>query len=141
MIRKPRSLIQSRLGSLPMTSMIDVVFLLLIFFMVTANFASDEDRLSSALKTDQQGASSSALRPQVLTVDQIAGRTVFRIGEHATSSREDLLAVLKSLPKEQGIAVKVTDAAPISAAATAMQLVHEAGFQKRSYVPTTSTNP
>ena len=39
----------SRVGQLNLTSMIDVIFLLLIYFVVTANFSADEGVLTAAL--------------------------------------------------------------------------------------------
>lgn len=128
--RSPR-----RLGALPMTSMIDVVFLLLIFFMVTANFAEDEAELSSALQSEGRGAATQNLRPQVLTVTGRDGRAVFSIGARTISSRPELMTVLRSLPKEQGVIVRVMDDAPIEAAAMALQSAADAGFRKRTYVP------
>ncbi len=41
---------------LPMTSMIDVVFLLLIFFMTTASFVATERNLDSAIQARQRSA-------------------------------------------------------------------------------------
>ena len=53
--RKPRSLLGLRKPELKLTSMIDVVFLLLVFFVVTANFQADEASLIARLPGDSGG--------------------------------------------------------------------------------------
>ncbi len=122
------------LGVLPMTSMIDVVFLLLIFFMVTASFSSDEDKLSSALATEG-GAAASVLEPQVVRLRTVDGVTVYEIGARRLRSVNSLRNLLRALPKEQGVVFRVGDDIPIADAAAALQAAHDAGFLKRSYVP------
>lgn len=126
---------RKRLGSLPMTSMIDVVFLLLIFFMVTSNFAQDEEELASTLKSDGKGQVTENLQPQVLEVKSVDGHTVYSIGARTVTTRPELMSVLRSLPKQQGVVVRVSDDASIAAAATALQAAADAGFWKRTYVP------
>ncbi len=126
--------------TLPMTSMIDVVFLLLIFFLVTANFSEREDRVTSTIQSERTGASASQLQPQIVSVELISGRVGFRIGERVVFTNIALRAILEQLPKDAGIAVKVDDRVPIQAAATALQAAHDAGFTKRSYVPSRSDN-
>lgn len=121
--------------ALPMTSMIDVVFLLLIFFLVTANFSEREDRLESTIQSDRTGAAVQDLQPQIVSVEMAGSRVVFRIGERAVQTGDALRALLEQLPKEAGVAVKVSDQVPIQAAATALQAAHDAGFAKRTYVP------
>lgn len=118
-----------------MTSMIDVVFLLLIFFLVTANFAEREDQVSSTIQAERSGAGIQQLQPQIVSVELIGGRVAFRIGERAVYTGAGLRGVLEQLPKEAGVAIKVDGRVPIQAAATALQAAHDAGFTKRSYVP------
>lgn len=123
------------MGAVPMTSMIDVVFLLLIFFLLTANFSQSEDRLNATIQSERSGASVSELQPQVVSVEMVQGRVGFRLGERVVYTGQALKAILEQLPKEAGVAVKVDDRVPIQAAATAMQAAHDAGFVKRTYVP------
>lgn len=125
----------SRIGQLPMTPMIDVVFLLLVFFLVTANFSAPENKLSSALQTERASASASDLQPQIVEVRRESGVPTFVIGELRTTSRDELAALLRQLPKEPGVAVRVADDVPVSMAVAAMQAAADAGFEKRSYVP------
>ena len=127
--------VDRRDGSLPMTSMIDVVFLLLIFFMVTANFSDREKELRSTLATEGPGAET-VLEPQIVDVSADgAGGAVFRIGGNAVSTRGELVAVLELLPKAPGVIVRVESGAPVWAAAAALQAADRAGFEKRTYVP------
>ncbi|MAY75825.1 MAG: hypothetical protein CMJ31_14125 [Phycisphaerae bacterium] len=118
-----------------MTSMIDVVFLLLIFFMVTANFSERENELRSTLATEGAG-SESVLEPQIVDVGSgTGGRATFRIGDNAVGSRDELAAILELLPKEPGVIIRVSGDAPVWAAAAALQAAQSAGFDKRTYVP------
>lgn len=120
---------------LPLTSLIDVVFLLLVFFMVTSDFSAPERRLASAAQLEGGGAPS-ALQPQVVTVEVRGGGVVYTIGEHAVASRNELVEILRRLPTEQGLAVRVRDDVPLMYAA-ALQAATDAGFERRSYVPAT----
>lgn len=125
----------TRIGALPLTSMIDVVFLLLIFFLVTSNFAQQERELPSALQTDGGGVRASELQPQIVEIRLLDGSPVFVMGERAVRSGADLQILLSQLPKEPGVAVKSEPNVPISAVAAALQAARDAGFTKRSYVP------
>ncbi|MGV6813772.1 MAG: ExbD/TolR family protein [Phycisphaerales bacterium] len=125
----------SRLGSLPLTSMIDVVFLLLIFFLVTSNFAQEEHKLPSTLQTEGGGVQSQDLQPQIIQIIMQENKPVFVIGDVMVQDGPALVNFLNRLPKEPGIAIKSTPDAPISAIALALQSARDAGFQKRSYVP------
>ncbi len=124
-----------RLRALPMTSMIDVVFLLLIFFLVTSSFAPEEGRIDSTLQAEGSGASASDLQPQVVHVERLGAAVVFRVGQRTTTSVQELTAILRQLPREAGVAVRVAGEVPVAAAARAMQAAYDAGFEKRSYVP------
>ena len=68
--------------ALPLTSLIDVVFLLLIFFMVTTTFLEREQRLALELPLAESGAEAQRA-PEELTIDvmpdggfALAGRAV-----------------------------------------------------------------
>ncbi len=61
--------VRSRSLELNMTSMIDVVFLLLIFFMVTASFVTTERNLDSAIKVNKQSAAANTfLEPAIVEI-------------------------------------------------------------------------
>ena len=63
-----------------MTSMIDVVFLLLIFFMVTSSFSLAERELDSAIKVRKAAISAASdLQPAIVEVVAAAeGRSFIR---------------------------------------------------------------
>lgn len=126
-----------QLGQLPLTSMIDVVFLLLIYFLVTLSMRVGESSLSSTLKTENKGAGQVAdLQPQIVHVEAGDERKgVFRIGQRQMATREALTGVLLQLPKEAGVIVRVRGDAPVAAAAAAEQACKDAGFTRISYVP------
>jgi biopolymer transport protein ExbD len=123
-------------GTLPMTSMIDVVFLLLIFFMVTASMSAPESDLGAGLQVDQDGSSTAAdLQPQIVLVEMGPGGPVYQIGDRAIPTKPELVSVLSQLPKDAGVFVRVSNLVPVEWAAAALQACKDAGFTKVTYVP------
>lgn len=125
-----------RAGGLPMTSMIDVVFLLLIYFMVTVSATPPESELSSTLspQSEQPGAGAQ-LTPQIVHVERAGDAAVYRLGSHRLTTRAELVRVLRELPKDSGVVVRVANDVPVEAAAAALQACKDSGFTKVSYVP------
>ncbi|MDX9912360.1 MAG: biopolymer transporter ExbD [Phycisphaerales bacterium] len=122
--------------TLPLTSMIDVVFLLLIFFLLTASIMPQESVLASALQAERRGSGAAAdLQPQIVNVVMTEAGPRFKIGTRELKSKPSLAVVLRELPKEGGVFVRVSGAAPVSAAAEALQACKDAGFRRVSYVP------
>ncbi|MBX3377482.1 MAG: biopolymer transporter ExbD [Phycisphaeraceae bacterium] len=122
---------------LPLVALIDVVFFLLIYFVTAGTLAGEEAQLPSALRTESQGRGrGSDLAPQVLYVEPGApGKARFRIGERTMDSRDALTVVLRQLPRENGVIVRVSSGITVESAAAALQATRDAGFQKVSYVP------
>lgn len=121
---------------LPITSMIDVVFLLLIYFIITNTFTAPESRLSAALQAERQGPGRQAdFAPQVVHVEMIDGQPGYRVGERVTRKQADLRDVVSQLRRESGVFVRVRSDVPVWAAATALQACRDAGFTRVSYVP------
>lgn len=121
---------------LPLVALIDVVFFLLLYFIMAGNLAAVEANLESSLKTDKRsGSSASNLVPQIVNVEGGDGRGAFRLGERLIADKKSLTDVLKSLPKEGGVVVRVSGTAPTHAVASAIQACKDAGFAKISYVP------
>ena len=123
-----------------MTSMIDVVFLLLIFFMVTASFVKTERNLDSAIKFDKRLATtSSMLEPAIVEIAPAqggAGGYVYKLGGREFTSQQELTAVLRQFDnKVDGAFVKVPGDAPYAMTAAAVQACKSAGFASVSYVP------
>ena len=129
---------------LSMTSMIDIVFLLLIFFMVTSSFVLTERNLDSAIQVKKSSARQSAsdLEPAIVEVSQGAAGFVYKLGALELTSPEELQAKLSGFDhKVDGAFVRVSDAAPFEMAAAAIQACKSAGFPNVSYVPLASASP
>ncbi len=123
---------------LSMTSMIDVVFLLLIFFMTTASFVRTERELDSGIKVDRQaaGQQQSDFEPAIIDVIRSDGSFVFRVGTRDITSQQELVQVLRQFEnKADGAFVRVSDDVPFDKAAAAIQACKTAKFLTVSYVP------
>jgi biopolymer transport protein ExbD len=120
-----------------MASMIDVTFLLLIYFMVTMILTPTEDRRSPTLQTraDSSSGPSSDFQPQVVEVLVVDGAPGYRIGRRVVRVRDELAEILAGLPVDPGLFVQVSDGVPVGLVATAIQLARDAGFEKVTYVP------
>lgn len=126
----------TRRPSLPMTSLIDVVFLLLIFFMMTATFTPDERRLDAGLAAEGRGGTADDdLVPQIVEVAGGPSGDVFAIGGRRPATQSQLTEILRRLPKAPGVVIRVRDSASIAGVAAAEQAVVDAGFTRRTYVP------
>ena len=119
-----------------LSSMIDVTFLLLVYFIVTTVFTPPEDLLTPALKVED-GASMSQqdLEPQIVQVELIEQNPAYTIGEHVCRDRKALSKVLQNLPTEPGLIIKVRSDIPIGFAVAAIQVARDANFEKVTYVP------
>jgi len=123
---------------LSMTSMIDVVFLLLIFFMVSSSFVKTERDLDSGIKVERQSASQqqSDFEPAIIDVVQSDGTFVFRLGSRDFATQQELTEVLRQFEnKADGAFVRVSDDATFDMAAAAIQACKTAKFATVSYVP------
>lgn len=122
-----------RLSIIPI---IDVMMVLLLYFLMAGTLAADEAALPSAIKTERGKAAAGDLQAQVLSVEPAGpSGVVFRLGQRELRTREELRALLRVLPREAGIAVRVSGRVSVSAAASAIQECRSAGFVKVSYVP------
>jgi biopolymer transport protein ExbD len=124
---------------LQMTSMIDCVFLLLIFFMVTSSFNRAERELDAGLATQSATGRAADLVPIIIEIVRGDGRFIFKLGGRELASREELTAVLKRVEnKLDGAFVRAEDAAPFLMAASAIQACKDAGILKTTYATTTA---
>ena len=123
--------------TLNLVSMIDVTFLLLIYFMVTTVLARPEDRLSPTLQTDRDtvDAGMSDFQPQIIEVLAVDGAPAYRVGTRVLRTRAELLEVLGGLPKRVGVFIKVFDDVSVGFAVMAVQTARDAGFEQVTYVP------
>ncbi len=120
---------------LPLTAFIDVTLFLLLYFMLASDFSTQESWLDAALAADRTGAASGDLQPQVVTVGVSNGQPTFRMGDRLLNDRASLEGVLRQLPKQNGVFIKVPGDVPVWVPTMAIQAARDAGFVKVSYVP------
>ncbi|MCH2177187.1 MAG: biopolymer transporter ExbD [Mariniblastus sp.] len=123
---------------LSMTSMIDVVFLLLIFFLVTATFVQPERQILADIhKPGATGALQQPdLQPAVIQISDLNGRTLFQLGAIKTVDLRDLEAPLRGFQhKKHGSFIRVSDGVPFEKVAKVIDLCKTTGFQSVVYVP------
>ena len=123
--------------ALNLASMIDLTFLLLIYFMVTTVLSRPEDRLSPTLQTRSESAIGprADFEPQVVDVLRIEGAPAFRLGTEVYHERRALAEALAYLHRESGLFVRGADDVPVAFVAAAIQAGRDAGFDQVTYVP------
>ncbi len=120
-----------------MTSMIDVVFLLLIFFIVTTTFVRPEREIVSAIKVNEKRAAAQAsnLEPAIVDIFRQNGQVIFRVGAVKSNELDSIKPILKGFEnKSEGAFVRVADDVPFEAAAQAIGACKASGFQSVSYL-------
>ena len=123
-------------AALNMSSMIDVTFLLLIYFIVSTVLSKPEDQLNPTLMVDQGTAvNESLLEPQIILVEKRNLIPVYALGDLVFTSREELSKVLQALPKDPGVIIKADNNVLVAFAVAAIQESRDAGFEKVTYVP------
>ncbi len=123
---------------LSMTSMIDVVFLLLIFFLVTTTFIAPERQLKTNVKTQQENANPSSvdLEPAIIDVIVIGGVPSYRLGAIETNDIDELEEVLSSFEnKIDGAFIRAANDVPFEMPVRAINACKQAGFTIVTYVP------
>lgn len=120
-----------------MATLIDVVFLLLAYFLLTTVVSQREDRLTPNLQLDREvsGGQQQDFVPQVVEVLVSDNRTIYRLGTRDFQGRDGLLEALRELPKDPGLFVRVQPGPTVAAAALAIQCGRDAGFSEVTYVP------
>ncbi len=122
---------------LNLASMIDVVFLLLIYFMVTMVMSPPEDRLTPTLQTqspESTGANADFER-QIVEVRRLDDGPAYVIAGDVFRDRAGLDARLSTLHRETGLWVQVENGVPVGFAVAAVQAARDAGFDKVTYAP------
>jgi biopolymer transport protein ExbD len=116
--------------------MIDVTFLLLIYFIVTTVFTPPESSLSPALKLEEGIPSQEQdFEPQIVNVQLQNGIPVYLLGGQVMFSRIDFTSVISKLPIDPGLIIRVHDDVPVGFAITAVQEARNVGFERVTYVP------
>ena len=123
-------------AALNLSSMIDVTFLLLIYFIVTTVFTPPEDVLSPALKVEEGTSSQEQdFEPQIVTVVLRDSKPAYILGEQVIRDRLQFAELINKLPREPGIIIRVQDDVPVGFAVAAIQESRNAGFERVTYVP------
>ena len=121
-----------------MTSMIDVVFLLLIFFLVTTTFIKPERQLNSNIKVERTdaGLQQSNLEPAVLDLFTVADQVVYQLGARQTTKLIELKQALNDFEnKEDGAFVRVSPDVAFDHVAQAIGMFKSTGYSNVSYLP------
>jgi biopolymer transport protein ExbD len=119
-----------------MTSMIDIVFLLLIFFMVTSGFTITERELDPRLVVDQPSSTrnTSRVEPAIIDIIPSGSEFVYKLGGREFKTTAELRSVLRKLEnKGDGAVVRGDDQAPFDMAPAAIQACKDAGFVNVRY--------
>lgn len=125
-----------RKPELNLASMIDATFLLLAYFIFTTGGGMNESKLSPNLRVQQGTDAKDDLEPQVVEVLKgSGGKPVFRLGSVDYADREELSGAMKGLAKDRGLFVRVYSGVDVGAAAAAIQVGRDAGFEAVTYVP------
>ncbi len=125
---------------LSMTSMIDVVFLLLIFFMTTSSFSPTEREIDTGIRTVRASAEQMAKEDlQPVMVDIVpsgSGGFAYRLGARDIATQAELTEQLKLLENQTaGAFIRAVDEAPFDMAVAAIQSCKSARFLNVTYVP------
>lgn len=126
--RRQRRLVGPGL-SIDLTAMVDVVFLLIIFFMVSTTFIT----LESGLPVDlPQAQSTQAQASGLPTVTITAAQEIFLSG--AQLSEEDLLTALQARLAEEGengvVVLRADSSVPHGLTVRVMDVIKRAGAQR-----------
>lgn len=127
-------------GTLSLTPLIDVVFLLLIFFLVTSEFEEEERRLDIVLPT-ATSAVPMVGKPRELVIDIDAQGEVYLRGQATTM--EDLEKLLKtrvaSNPTNQTAVIRADQSTSFQPVVSVMDICNRTGIS--DYSVTTKEGP
>ncbi len=124
------------------TGFIDVVFLLLIFFLVTSTFLMPERQMQSniAVQKDSSASSQQDLEPAVVRIALASEIPTYTIGAFVTDDETKLNEFLADfVNKQDGAFVRADGDVPFAATAKAIAACRINGFQPVTYVPNSSS--
>ena len=113
------------------TGMIDIVFLLLVFFLVTSSFLPPEKELRPAIRTEEKTESKSSSDLERAMVEIVPEGAVFlyKLGSTRTRDVDELVESLQAFPnKSDGAFVRADDDAPFDMTAQAISAAKKSGF-------------
>ncbi|MDZ4781307.1 MAG: biopolymer transporter ExbD [Planctomycetia bacterium] len=117
-MRRPTAYPAGRGFEVMMTPMIDVVFLLLVFFVCTAGFNRPEEELPSRLSDSGVGGAPVAPRPEddfeeiVITLRESAGRLEYQVSERRCADAGEVREVVRALAEIDDQLAVILDVAP-----------------------------
>jgi len=127
-------------GTLSLTPLIDVVFLLLIFFLVTSEFEEEERRLDIVLPT-ATSAVPMVGKPREIVIDIDKAGVVYLRGQE--TSLEDLEQLLKANvaqnPTNQSAVIRADRGTSFQPVVSVMDICNETGIS--DYSVTTQEGP
>lgn len=119
--------------AVPMSSMIDIVFLLLIYFIVTAREDVPEAHLAVNLPAPGM-AKSDEVKPKMLEMQVHANKLYLQGSEKPVEEIAAMLKYLGSLDPDQTVIVQVSMSARAADLVTALDLCRAAGLEKLNVV-------
>jgi len=115
--------------------MIDIVFLLLIFFLVNSSFRPVERQVESQL-TDSSSGAQTQEDPLVIRIRPADTGFQFQVGGRTFATRKDLISWLHLWPQRSTAVLLVGPAqAPIELSILTLNDCRVLGFENVSYVP------
>jgi biopolymer transport protein ExbD len=122
---------------LPLIALIDVVLFLLMYFLLAGSLAEQERELATTIQLPGSGGGADpfSLDPQIIHVQMEEGKPVYRLRGQTMHDRAGLRDKINALPREPGVVIRVAPNVPIAAAALAIQVSHDVGFDKVTFVP------
>lgn len=127
-------------STLSLTPLIDVVFLLLIFFLVTSEFEEEERRLDIVLPS-ATSAVPMVSKPREIVVDIDASGAIYLSGQPTELSELNRLMqiAVASNPTNQSVVIRADRATPFQPVVSVMDLCNKTGI--RDYSVTTQDGP
>ncbi len=116
-----------------LTPLVDVVFLLLLFLVLTARFIPKENRFDLKLPESQPPNVEKYLEPfrlEVRAAEGAYGGAVLYAGGNLVESAESLVAQLRALPEQIPVVVSGDDEVPYAAVVGAYDACLEAGRKR-----------
>lgn len=120
-------------STLSLTPLIDVVFLLLIFFLVTSEFEEEERRLDIVLPS-ATSATPMISKPREIVVDVDAGGSVYLSGQltSLTELQRLLRIAVASNPTNQTVVIRADRATSFQPVVSVMDLCNKTGISDYS---------
>ena len=117
--------------------MIDVVFLLLIFFLVTTSFRTPTQSITTPIVSNSvspTGTTVNDIEQVPLTIDSQSGKIGYEMGGVQTRDILKVRDLLKNLdPKSVQILVKVSDEIPFQSAISVIALCKTCGHKSAAW--------